>query len=120
MFSGVGWGEIFVILVAAVIIFGPDKLPKVASDLAKTLRMVRNWAQRARNELQDELPPELRDFDVSTLNPKTFVRKVLLEDDPLGVDDAEENGSARKSASSRSGSRQLAPGEPAPYDVDAT
>lgn len=119
MFDGVGWSEILVLLVVAVIIFGPDKLPKVAADLAKGLRMVRNWAQKARSELEDELPPELRNIDVTSLNPKTFVRNALLDDDndPLGLN-AEENGTKRTTAAKSP--RRLDPGEPAPYDADAT
>lgn len=119
MFSDVGWGEILVILVAAVIIFGPDKLPKLAADLAKGLRLVRNWAQRARSELEEELPPEFKNMDLASLNPKTFVRKALLEDDPLGLEEAETtngtNGAHRTATR-----RRLAPGQPAPYDADAT
>ena len=38
MFSNVGWGEILVILVVAVIILGPDRLPDAARRLAKGLR----------------------------------------------------------------------------------
>lgn len=119
VFSDVGWGEVLVILVAAVIIFGPDKLPKLAADLAKGLRLVRNWAQRARSELEDELPAEFKNVDLGTLNPKTFVRRALLEDDPLGLDDNDRtttNGHARSS----SAPRRLEPGQPAPYDADAT
>lgn len=120
VFSDVGWGEVLVILVAAVIIFGPDKLPKLAADLAKGLRLVRNWAQRARSELDEELPPEFKNLDLGTLHPKTFVRKALLEDDPLGLDDNDRprtNGHARTSSSTPA---RLEPGQPAPYDADAT
>src|SRR4051812_8800665 len=87
MFTDVGWSEVLVILVVAVVIFGPEKLPKLASDLAKGLRMARGWAQRARSEFEDELPPEFRNMDISSLHPKTFVRKALLDgdDDPLGL-----------------------------------
>lgn len=118
MFDGVGWSEVLVLLVVAVIIFGPDKLPKVAADLAKGLKMVRNWAQRARSELEDELPPELRNIDIASLNPKTFVRNALLDDDddPLGLN--EENGT--KHAAATRSTRKLSPGEPAPFDADAT
>jgi len=117
VFNDVGWGEILVILVAAVIIFGPDKLPKLAADLAKGIRMVRNWAQKARSELEDELPPEFRNMDLASLNPKTFVRKALLEDDPLGLDEPEPNGNGTHRTATK---RRLAPGEPAPFDADAT
>lgn len=126
MFTDVGWGEVLVILVIAVIVFGPDKLPKLASDLAKGIRMVRGWAQRARSEFEDELPQEFRNIDIASLHPKTFVRKALLdgEDDPLGLDRERVavNGSAN-GADPVSGAAEppsLPPGEKAPYDPDAT
>ena len=121
MLDDVGWGEVLVILVAAVIIFGPDKLPKLAADLAKGLRMVRGWAQRARSELDNELPAEFKNMDLASLHPKTFVRKALLEDDPMGLDEPEPvrtNGATRRSSTATR--NRLEPGQPAPYDVDAT
>ncbi|MQA80825.1 MAG: hypothetical protein GEV10_20480 [Streptosporangiales bacterium] len=119
MFGDVGWGEILVILVVAVIVFGPDKLPKLASDLAKGIRMVRNWAQKAKTELEDEMPAEFRNLDISSLHPKTFIRKALLEDDdPLGLDRNQVNGSSTRTAVTEV--KTLAPGERAPYDPDAT
>jgi len=37
MFSGIGMPELLVILIIALIIFGPGKLPKVGSALGKTI-----------------------------------------------------------------------------------
>ncbi|MBO0830184.1 MAG: twin-arginine translocase TatA/TatE family subunit [Streptosporangiales bacterium] len=126
MFTDVGWGEILVILVVAVVVFGPDKLPKLASDLAKGIRMVRGWAQRARSEFEDELPEEFRNIDIASLHPKTFVRKALLDDDddPLGLnrERVTVNGSVN-GADAASGAAEppsLPPGDKAPYDPDAT
>lgn len=126
MFTDVGWGEVLVILVVAVVIFGPDKLPKLASDLAKGLRMVRGWAQRARSEFEDELPEEFRNIDIGSLHPKTFVRKALLDgdDDPLGLnrDRVTVNGSVNgaEAVSGPAEPPSLPPGQNAPYDPDAT
>lgn len=127
MFTDVGWGEVLLILVVAVVIFGPEKLPKLASDLAKGLRMVRGWAQRARSEFEDELPQEFRNIDIASLHPKTFVRKALLDDDddPLGLDrervrvNGSSNGAEKASAPAEP-PPSLPPGEKAPYDPDAT
>ncbi|NJL86618.1 MAG: twin-arginine translocase TatA/TatE family subunit [Leptolyngbyaceae cyanobacterium SM1_1_3] len=35
---GLGWPEIVIILVVAVLIFGPKKIPELGSALGKTLR----------------------------------------------------------------------------------
>ncbi|WP_131745442.1 Sec-independent protein translocase protein TatB [Frankia sp. Cppng1_Ct_nod] len=81
MFNGVGWGEIAVLLVIGLFVFGPERLPKVARDAGRVLRQVRQMATGMREELRSELGPELADLDLRTLHPKTFVRKHLFEDD---------------------------------------
>ncbi|WP_250290044.1 Sec-independent protein translocase protein TatB [Frankia sp. CiP1_Cm_nod1] len=81
MFNGVGWGEIAVLLVIGLFVFGPERLPKVARDAGRMLRQIRQAATGMREELRSELGPEFADLDLRTLHPKTFVRKHLLEDD---------------------------------------
>ncbi len=76
----VGLGEALVLLVLALIIFGPDQLPRVASQAGRALRQLRTMANSAKQDLQDGLGPEFADFDVSDLNPRSFVRKHLLDD----------------------------------------
>lgn len=124
MFADVGWGEVLVILLVAVIIFGPDKLPKLAADLARGIKMARSWAQRARSEFGDQLGPEFRDLDITALHPKTFVRKALLEDDddPLGLNGVNRTNTMDDDpdAFDDDDTPTLAPGERAPYDSDAT
>ncbi|QFG24967.1 sec-independent translocase [Actinomadura sp. WMMB 499] len=76
----VGLGEMAVLVVLALVIFG-DRLPQVAGQAGRMLRQVRQMANSARSDLQEGLGPEFKDFDIADLNPKTFVRKHLLEDD---------------------------------------
>ncbi len=35
---GLGWAEVIIILIVALVIFGPKKLPEFGSSLGKTLR----------------------------------------------------------------------------------
>ena len=48
---GVGLPEVTVILVLALLIFGPKKLPELGKQLGKTLQSLKN----ASNEFQNEL-----------------------------------------------------------------
>ena len=72
--------KLLVLAVLALVIFGPDQLPKMASQAGKMIRDLRRMADQARADLTDGLGPEFADFDVNDLNPRTFVRKHLLDD----------------------------------------
>lgn len=54
-FGGIGEGELLVILVIALIVFGPGRLLEVASGLGKALREFRKMSQDLTTELQKEL-----------------------------------------------------------------
>ena len=77
---GLGWLEIVALVVIALLVFGPEKLPQAASQAGKTLRNLRKMANNARDDLQAGLGPEFSNFDPADLNPKNFVRKHLLGD----------------------------------------
>ncbi len=87
MFGMSPW-HIAVLLVAAMFIFGPDRLPHLLRDLGKALRQVRQTAESMQEDLKAELGPEVGDLDLRSLHPKTFVEKHLFgdEEDPLGLD----------------------------------
>lgn len=116
LFGDVGWGEVAVLVVLALFIFGPERLPKLAADLGKGLRQVRRMAQSARRDLEQNLGPEMGDLDIADLNPRRFVRKHLFEDGFDDVDDvvARPSGRGRRTAVSPDD------GERPPYDTDAT
>jgi sec-independent protein translocase protein TatB len=119
VFGNLGWLEIGMLLVVALLVFGPDKLPAVARDAARMLRELRKMAQGARTQLKSELGPEFADFDFDSLNPRAFVRKHLLED-------IEEVDGLDQSARGPAAERPPAPderrpdGERTPYDPDTT
>ena len=83
MFDSIGWGEIVVLALAALFIFGPDRLPGLAKEAASALRHVRSALRDARGQVSDTLGDDfadLRDLDLRRYNPKTFLREQLLKD----------------------------------------
>ncbi|MEU3825961.1 Sec-independent protein translocase TatB [Streptomyces sp. SID486] len=84
MFNDIGPLELATIVVLAVLVFGPDKLPKVIQDVMRTIRKIREFSESAKQDIRTELGPEFKDFDFEDLNPKTFIRKQLDNDD-LGL-----------------------------------
>jgi sec-independent protein translocase protein TatB len=111
VFGSLGWPEMLTLVVVALLIFGPDKLPGVVKDAAQMLRTVRTMAKDARKQIKTELGPEFSDFDLDSLNPRSFVRKNLFEDD-----DDEPDRPQQRRGGSTAAPRQ--PGEQAPFDPD--
>ncbi|MFD5747074.1 sec-independent translocase [Streptomyces sp. NPDC127033] len=87
MFNDIGALEVITIAVLAVIVFGPEKLPKVIQDVAGFIRKVREFSDNAKEDIRSELGPEFKDFEFEDLNPKNFVRKQLMDNDELGLKD---------------------------------
>ncbi|TDT32682.1 sec-independent translocase [Naumannella halotolerans] len=84
---GLGAAEIAVLVILAVVLFGPEKLPGIARKAARVLRYVRTIANDATGQIRRELGPDYADFDVRDLNPRTFVAKHLLSDvEPIVAD----------------------------------
>jgi sec-independent protein translocase protein TatB len=115
--------KLLVLAVLALIIFGPDQLPKIAGQAGRALRDLRRIAENAKADLQEGLGPEFRDFDINDLNPRTFVRKHLWEE---GGGNGHGNGSLGSTAypdtrlPETGGAVTLGPGESPPYDSEAT
>ncbi|MQA24151.1 MAG: preprotein translocase subunit TatB [Micromonosporaceae bacterium] len=79
MFDNLGWQEIFALLLVALFILGPERLPKMLRDIMNGLRKLRQMARNATADLSDQLGT---DVQLEDLNPKTFLRKhVLSEED---------------------------------------
>lgn len=77
MFNNLGWPEIIVLVLLALFIFGPDRLPKVVRDGARTLRRVREMAREATQDFREQLGP---DVELEDLHPKKLLRKHLLSE----------------------------------------
>ena len=102
---GLGWMEIGTILVVAMLVFGPDRLPGLARQAAQFIRTVRQMADNAKAELGRELGDEFKDIDLRDLDPRAAVRDVMWSDPtPPPVPSV----------------RILRPGEVPPYDPEAT
>jgi sec-independent protein translocase protein TatB len=77
MFFDFGAGEILGLAVIAIILVGPDRLPRVAVDAAKLVKKIRSLANTATAEIRENLGPGFEDLKPSDLHPKTFVKKQI-------------------------------------------
>lgn len=74
-----GAGEFIGLAVLAMILVGPERLPKLASEAAVLVRKMQKLTQTATQELRENLGPGFEDLQPSDLNPKTFLKKQLSE-----------------------------------------
>ena len=132
--------EFVLLLVLAVILFGPERLPELARKAARLVRYVRTMAGSAQQQLSRELGPGFEDLDLRDLNPRAFVQKHLLDDvEPIIADVKKEitdvqgsvTGSTSDVAAAIDGAKDISPGGPkevlaeatptrTPYDAEAT
>jgi sec-independent protein translocase protein TatB len=121
VFLDLSFSKIIFLAVIALVVFGPDRLPGLASQAGSMLRELRRMADGAKTELQDSLGPEFSQFDIADLSPKNFVRKHLLDDingDGRPADNGSVNGLGKLPHTASFSS--LGPGESPPYDAEAT
>ncbi|GAB3596938.1 hypothetical protein GCM10027446_24450 [Angustibacter peucedani] len=117
MFS-INGGEFLVLIVVALVVLGPERLPHYAQQLGKFVREARSFAVKAREQVREEMGEEFDDVDWQALDPRRYdprriVRDALFDgdDDPFGISDSApnvpknmRNGAAATSASTAAGS----------------
>ncbi|WP_417216289.1 sec-independent translocase [Arthrobacter sp.] len=128
---GINGGEFLILLVLAVFVLGPDKLPVYAQQLARLVKEVRRMATGAKEQLREEVGDEIADMDWRKLDPRQYdprkiIKDALLEDD----DDDVTSGAGQRTtgqpralpspAPVRSGGAALQSNERAPFDLEAT
>jgi sec-independent protein translocase protein TatB len=106
--------KLLVLAVVGLVIFGPDRLPQMAAQLGRGLRDLRRMAEKARSDLQEGLGPEFKDFDITDLNPRSFVRKHLMDD--LEMD----NFLGAKPQQPKAQPHPMDSGQRPPFDPEAT
>lgn len=71
-FLGIGPAELIVILVIALIFVGPERLPKLAADLARTIREIRKYT----GSLAAEFNEVIQDFEKDTAGEKSAWKEI--------------------------------------------
>ncbi len=142
-----GWDELAIIIVLAIIIIGPQRMPEYAAKLARGIRQMRVMADGARSQLRDQMGPEFEDinwrqYDPRQYDPRKIVRDALREPleaawNPVAgeIDSVRHSAAELRNPTERTSTGATAmsaadlAGEqvaaaptprPTPYDVDAT
>ncbi|WP_159622859.1 twin-arginine translocase TatA/TatE family subunit [Ruania rhizosphaerae] len=85
--------ELLIIAVVAVILIGPQHLPKYAEQLARLVRTLRDMARGATESIREELGPDA-DLDFTKLDPRQYDPRRIVRDALL--DEVNPNGSRTK------------------------
>ncbi len=83
----VGLGEILMLGVIGLLIFGPDRLPKAAADGARFLKQMRTMASSAKQDLADSAGLDINEAmdtvkGLADLHPKRLA-STIMRDEPV-------------------------------------
>jgi len=133
MFANVGWGEMLLLVVAGLVILGPERLPGAIRWTAGALRQARDYISGATSQLREDLGPEFDDLrqplselqKLRGMTPRAALTKHLLDGDDsilTGRFDKPAEKPVSQPAPAPAKTPEPAPTQPAktPFDIDAT
>jgi len=82
---GINGNEFIVILLVAVIVVGPRRLPEYTRKLTQLIRQLRVFLEQAKAQIAEEVGPELGDLNLADLNPRNYDPRKIVRD-ALGED----------------------------------
>ncbi|MBX7451125.1 Sec-independent protein translocase protein TatB [Mycolicibacterium sp. 3033] len=89
MFANVGWGEMLVLVIAGLVILGPERLPGAIRWTSGAVRQARDYISGATSQLREDLGPEFDDLreplselqKLRGMTPRAALTKHLLDGD---------------------------------------
>ena len=132
MSFGLTFDKLLIILVIALFLIGPDRLPALAAQLARLVKTLRGFADGARDRMREEMGPEFDEVDWRKLDPRQYdprriIREALIDEVVPPSKPVSPNGPATASArpvyrESAHEQRMRKLGNPriAPFDSEST
>ncbi|AKU17639.1 preprotein translocase subunit TatA [Luteipulveratus mongoliensis] len=128
---GINTWEFFGLLVLAMLVIGPDRLPEYVGKLRDWIRQARDMAEGAKTQLKDQMGPEFQDIDWQQYDPRQYdprkiVRQALFDepaDPPDGADPVAPIDAGSESAPPEMAqpfTQRFDPDRDTPWDLDAT
>lgn len=135
MFANIGWGEMLVLVIAGLVILGPERLPGAIRWTSSALRQARDYVSGATSQLRQDLGPEFDDLreplaelqKLRGMTPRAALTKHLLDGDDSFLTGKFDEKPAQppadtKAADTTDAAPEKAPQKPAApvFDPDAT
>lgn len=126
---GLTFDKLLIILVIALFLIGPDRLPGYAAQLARLVKTLRGFADGAKERMREEMGPEFDEVDWRKLDPRQYdprriIREALVDEVIPPAKPVSPNGptGSTKYRESAYEQRQRKLGKPriAPFDPEAT
>ncbi|WP_125100353.1 twin-arginine translocase TatA/TatE family subunit [Leucobacter chromiireducens] len=104
---GLTFEKLLVILVIALFVVGPDRLPMYAKKLGDLVRSLKRMADGAKDRLRDEMGPEFDDVDWKQLDPRQYDPRRIIRD-ALVEDEREARTAARRARAEEAAEKRAA------------
>lgn len=137
MFANIGWGEMLILVIAGLVILGPERLPGAIRWTSDALRQARDYISGATSQLRKDFGPEFEDLrepitelqKLRGMTPRAALTKHLLDgDDSFFTGKFDQNDQARNGTPPAAPEKPVTPVDPpepkaptaTPFDTDAT
>lgn len=137
---GINTPELVLIVIVALLVIGPTRLPGYVEKLKNLIREVRRMASGARETIKEEAGLDIDEIDWKKLDPRQYdprriIREALLDDDDVDALNSlkaapgaamasmmgkDSDGKAVESIPAAPAVERLAEGQRAPFDLEAT
>lgn len=112
--------EFLILIVVALVVLGPERLPEYAAKLGSFVKQARAMAENAKTQLKDQMGPEFKDvdwqqYDPRQYDPRRIVREALMDHSDDADAASDEDATASRTAASRYNADVATP-----FDIDAT
>lgn len=101
LFFDLGAGEIFVIVLALVVVFGPRQIPEIARNLGKAI----NEMKRASSDFKNEINKEVQRIDREVRYAEFLKEKETKKDEITDAEVVAEESPNKEVVSRKSGSQ---------------
>lgn len=72
--GSIGMGEIFLLMLIALVVIGPEKFPQFAKIIIRTFRDLRTYVDDVKHEISKELRPVNQEMQrLSRMDPENFI-----------------------------------------------
>lgn len=124
---GLSADKLILIAIIAVVVVGPERLPRYAEGFARLIKRAGEYLRGAKDRVSDEMGPEFKDVDWRKLDPRQYdprriIREAILDDVIPATNGAAAAGagSAATAVAVRPAPIRLQSGEVPPFDAEAT